>query len=103
VFFQESERLPNVSAIAFPGIANEALLYHLHRRGVYASIGGGTFQQIGLVLAASGIDPAIAHSAVSFSLSRETTEDQIDRAVAIIVDCVAKLRKVSQQFNIGGI
>lgn len=98
VLFAESERLPNTSAIAFPGVANEALLYLLSRRGVYASIGGGSFQQIGLILAASGVPEHESHSAVSFALSRETTEDQIDRAVAIIVESVAKLRKVSKQF-----
>lgn len=102
VLFQDSERLPNTSAVVFPGVGNEALLYLLNRRGVFASIGGGSFQQIGLILMGSGIPEAEAHSAVSFSLSRETTEDQIDRAISIIVDCVSKLRKVSHQFYKGG-
>lgn len=101
VFFQEQERLPNCTAIGFPGVANEALLYLLNRRGVYASIGGGTYQQIGLVLAASGIDNILAHTAVSFSLSRETTEDEIDRAIEIVADSVQHLRKMSQKFNEG--
>lgn len=99
VFFQDQERLPNCSAIGFPGVANEALLYLLNRRGVYATIGGGTYQQIGLVLAASGIDNILAHTAVSFSLSRETTEDEIDRAIEIVADCVQHLRKMSQKFQ----
>ena len=97
VFFQDQERLPNCTAIAFPGIANEALLYLLNRKGVYASIGGGTYQQIGLVLAASGVDDVLAHTAISFSLSRETSEDEIDRAIDVIVDCVEHLRKISQK------
>lgn len=97
-FFRDQERLPNCTAIGFPGIANEALLYLLNRKGVYASIGGGTYQQIGLVLAASGIEDVLAHSAVSFSLSRETTEEEIDRAVEIIVDCVKRLRRISHQW-----
>lgn len=101
VFFQEQERLPNCTAIGFPGVANEALLYLLNRRGVYASIGGGTHQQIGLILTASGIDPVLAHTAVSFSLSRETTEDEIDRAIAIVADCVQHLRKMSQKLSGG--
>lgn len=99
VFFQDQERLPNCTAIAFPGVANEALLYLLNRKGVYASIGGGTYQQIGLVLAASGVDPVLAHTALSFSLSRETTEDEIDRAIEIIADCVQHLSKISQKFK----
>lgn len=99
IFFQDQERLPNCTAIAFPGIANEALLYLLNRKSVYASIGGGTYQQIGLVLAASGVDIVLAHTALSFSLSRETSEDEIDRAIDIIVDCVKHLSKISQKFS----
>lgn len=94
-FFRDQERLPNCTAIAFPGVSNEALLYLLNRKGVYASIGGGSYQQIGLILAASGVEDALAHSALSFSLSRETTEEDIDRAVDIVADCVGRLRKVS--------
>lgn len=97
-FFQDQERLPNCTAIAFPGIVNEALLHALNRKGVYASIGGGTHQQIGLILIASGIDPQLAHSAISFSLSRETTEEEIDRAIEIIADCVRRLRRVGHRW-----
>ena len=98
VFFQDQERLPHISAIAFPGIANEALLYALNRKGVYASMGGGNFQQIGLLLMASGFNETIAHSTLSFSFSRETTEDEVIRAVEIIKECVFKLRKISSKF-----
>lgn len=99
VFFKDQERLPNCTAIGFLGVANEALLYLLNRKGVYASIGGGTYQQLGLILAASGIDSILAHTAVSFSLSRETTEDEIDRAIEIVAASVAHLRKISQKIT----
>lgn len=94
-FFKDQERLPHCTAIAFPGIANEAMLFSLNRKGVFASIGGGNFQQLGLMLAASGISEPLAHSAVSFSLSRETYEEEVDRAIDIIVDTAKKLRKLS--------
>jgi|688.fasta_scaffold05464_5 cysteine desulfurase len=99
IFFKEEERLPHITAMAFPGVANEALLFMLSRKGVYASIGGGSFQQIGLVLTASGFDETLASSALSFSLSRETTEDQIDRAIDIIVESAKKLHKISNAFR----
>ena len=94
-FFRDQERLPHCTAIAFPGINNEAMLYALNRRNVYASIGGGSFQQIGLVLAACGVAEALTQTAVSFSLSRETTEDEVDRAIVIIGETARRLRKVS--------
>lgn len=98
IFFQDQERLPHLTAIAFPGIANEALLFALDRKGVYASIGGGNFQQIGLVLMASGIAETLAHSTLSFSFSRETTEEEVIQAVEIIKEAVHNLRHISLQF-----
>lgn len=98
-FFCNQHRLPHITCIAFPGIANEALLFSLNRRGVYACIGGGSFQQIGLVLMASGVSEKIAHTAISFSLSRETTEDEVERATELIVETANRLRRYSEQFN----
>lgn len=95
------ERLPHCTSIAFPGMANEALLYALNRKGVFASIGGGCFQQIGLILTASGITEKLAHTAISFSLSRETTEEEVDRASEIICESAKRLRKLSQVFETG--
>lgn len=98
-FFKNRERLPHCTAIAFPGIANEALLFALNRKGVCASIGGGIFQQLGFILGASGIDPSIAYSALSFSLSRYTTESEIERAIAIIVESAQALNQISQKIR----
>jgi cysteine desulfurase len=97
-FFADQERLPHCFSIAFPGVVNEALLFLLNRKGVYASIGGGAYQQIGLILMASGIPENIAHSALSFALSRETSEEDIDKTVEIVSESVLKLRKVSSQW-----
>jgi cysteine desulfurase len=96
VCFQAQERLPHCTTILFPGIANEALLFILNRRGVCASIGGGNFQQLGLMLVAAGIEENLAHSAVSFSLSRYTTEEEIERAIQIIVDSAQMLARLSE-------
>lgn len=94
-FFQREDRLPNCTSIAFPGIANEALLFALNQRNVYASVGGGGFQKLSLILEASDVEKAYANTAVSFSLSRETNEEEIDRAIDIIVDTAKRLRKMS--------
>lgn len=99
VFFADQERVPHISAIAFPGVANEALLYALNRKGVYASIGGGSFQQIGYLLKACKVPDLLGNSALSFSLSRETSDEDIDRAIEVIVDSVKSLRKVSHSLQ----
>ncbi|MGA8164044.1 MAG: cysteine desulfurase family protein [Waddliaceae bacterium] len=94
-FFQEQKRLPHCTAIGFPHVANEALLFLLNRKGVYAGMGGGSFQQIGLLLMTAGVEESLAHSSLSFSLSRETTEEEIDRAIDIIVESAKFLSQAS--------
>ncbi len=92
VFFHQVDRLPNCTAIGFPGVIGEALLYLLHRKGIYA-----TCQNLAPVLIASGIDPLLAESAVSFSLSYETSDREIDKAITEIVSCVERLRSYSKE------
>ncbi|GAB4231800.1 MAG: cysteine desulfurase NifS [Chlamydiales bacterium] len=100
--FKDRERLPNVSVIAFPGIASEALLYTLNHEGLSAGIGGGETQQLQHLLKASGIPSQLAQTALSFSLSRETTQEEIERAIEIISQSVKQLRTLSSHLNISG-
>lgn len=99
ILFQDQERLPHCTAIAFPGLVNEALLFILNRKGICASIGGGLFQQLSLLLTASQIDPTVARGACSFSLSRYTTEDEVDRAIPLITEAVNLLLKSSNKIR----
>lgn len=96
VLFQQAERLPNCTAIAFPGVVSDALLFSLHRKGIYASVGGGHSQRLYHILTASGVEELLAHCAVSFSLSFETKEEEIDYAIKTVVDCVKQLRSLSR-------
>ena len=95
VLFHLQERLPHCTSLAFPGVSSEALLFLLNQEGVYACMGGGSMQQIGYLLNACGVDPLLANSALSFSLSRETTDAEIDQAVRVTTEAVHKLKNVS--------
>ena len=95
-FFQNEERLPHVSCMAFPGIRNETLMYALNRKGVFANMGGGPFQQIELVLTASGVEAPLAKCALSFSFSKDTTLQDMEKACEIIVGCAKSLRRASK-------
>lgn len=97
VLFRDQERVPHICAVSFPGVVNEALLFALNRQGICCSMGGGVFQQIGLVLSAAGLPPTIAHCALSFGLSRGTREDEIDKAISVICTTASRLRTLSQQ------
>ena len=98
VLFQNEERLPHISCIAFEGIKSEALLFALNRKGVYACMGGGSFQHIAHVLSASGIAPPLSQCALSFSLSKDTQEVEIEQALVIIQDVVKRLKKTSMVY-----
>ena len=92
IFFKDVERLPHVTALGFPGAHHEALLFLLNRKGVYASMGGGFSQKLSHLLKACGIKEPLASCALSFSLSHETTEADIDYASEVIISSVKKLQ-----------
>lgn len=96
VLFENEERLPHITAIAFPGVPSEIMLFLLSRKDLFASMGGGNQQQIGYLLEACGVDKSLANCALSFSFSRETTEEEIERGLDIIEKSYSKLRKVSE-------
>jgi cysteine desulfurase len=102
VLFQNAERLPNTSSIAFPGVVSDALLFLLNRKGVFASLGGGRMQKLFHILVASGIDETLAQCALSFTLSFETAEEEIDYAIQTIVEAASKLQSLSK-YIAGGV
>lgn len=91
-----SPRLCNTTNIAFRGLEAEAVLIALSERGVYASAGAACSSgslEPSPVLLAMGIDEPLAHGSLRFSLSRDTTPDEINQAITHIVQVVTKLRQ----------
>ncbi len=96
ILFQEEERVPHISAIAFTGIHAELLAFALQRKGVYTSIGGLPFQPIEKVLTDCGIDPELARCSLAISLSKDTQEHELERASDIIIEVAKRLRRLSR-------
>jgi cysteine desulfurase len=74
-------RLPNTSAIAMPGVAAETQVVALDLDGVMVSAGAACSSgKVGPshVLAAMGVDPAIAASTIRVSLGWSSSEAEID-------------------------
>jgi len=91
----EGPRTVNVSNIAFPGIDGEALLMALDRAGVAASHGSACSSgglEPSRVLLSMGIPLELVRGSVRFSLSRMTTDEEIERACEIILDSVKRMR-----------
>lgn len=80
-----TERLPNTLNISFTGVDSNTLLASLPR--LAASTGSACHAgdtEPSVVLLSMGVPPELALSAVRFSLGRWTTEEQIDRALALL-------------------
>lgn len=91
-----ARRLWNTTNIGFPRLEAEALLLLLSERGVAASAGAACSSgslEPSPVLLAMGIDPEIAHGSLRFSLGRESTREEIERAAAVVVECVGVLSR----------
>jgi cysteine desulfurase len=77
--------LPNIATFAIPGVEGEPLIRALDGRGVAASSGAACASvswEPSHVLLAMGLPLAEAAGAVRFSLGPETTEADIDAAIA---------------------
>jgi cysteine desulfurase len=99
VLFKEADRLPTCSVIAFPPICAESLLFLLNTKGIYVSCGGGKFPPLWEVLVASHVPLALARSALSFCLSYDMTEQDIDRIALGVLDCLSILKKCAGDLN----
>lgn len=90
----EGRRLWNTSNLGFPGLEAEAILLGLSERGVCASAGAACSSgslDPSPVLLAMGVPEPVAHGSVRFSLSRETTVDEVEYAIALIPEVVERL------------
>lgn len=96
ILFADAERLPNTTAIVFPDVMSELLAFHLRERGVFVSYGGGRQQKLTALLTSCGVDPHEASCALSFSLSRTTTEEEINSALGHIIDAYQKCSSFSK-------
>jgi cysteine desulfurase len=83
------ERLPNTSAVSFPGASGQSILIRLDLEGILVSVGSacssGTLAPSPAILAL-GASPEEALGTVRFSLSRETTDAEIERVAALLPD-----------------
>ena len=89
-------RLGNTANIAFHDLAADELVRALDAEGVFVSAGAachsGKVEPSG-TMKAMGKPLRVAMGAVRFSLSRYTTENEIDRAVEVVAAVVPRVRQ----------
>ena len=94
----QSSRTPNTTNISFEFIEGEAILLSMSDQGICASTGSACSSESlepSHVLLAQGVPRKLAHSAVRFSLSRYTTEAEIDYTLQAMPSIIARIRSMS--------
>jgi cysteine desulfurase len=93
-FGKDARRLPNVTAFAIPGIHAEYLTFLLQQKNVFVSYGGARVQKFEYMLEEMGVYTELAKCAVSLSLSMDTSEAEIKKAITLIAETVHEARGV---------
>lgn len=92
-----TRRLPNNLNVSFPGVQGETVLLALDMMGIAASAGSACTtgnSEPSHVLLAMGASEESARSSVRFSVSPETTRDDIDDVVDALRDIVERTRRI---------
>ncbi len=95
-------RVPNTTNIAVEFVEGEALLLLLNQSGIAASSGSACTSgslEPSHVMRAMDIPFTAAHGTLRFSLSKFTTEQDIDRVIAALPPIVERLRTLSPYWD----
>ena len=98
----DQPRVPNTTNIYFDHLEGEALVIALDLKGL--AVSGGSACSSGSpepshVLNSMGIPQARARASLRFSLSRLTTDEDVDAAIALVPGAVAHLRELSPVYK----
>jgi cysteine desulfurase len=97
----KDQRTPNTILISVKGIEGEAMLWDLNKAGIAASTGSACASETlesNPVMEAIGAEADLAHTALRLSLSRFTTDEEIDYTIKTIQDAVQRLRAISSTY-----
>ncbi len=95
-------RVPNTTNIYFDGIEGEALVIALDLKGLAVSTGAACSSgaiEPSHVLTAMGLRPDRAKASIRFSLGKQNTREDVDFALGLIPETVARLRNLSPVYH----
>ena len=96
----EEHRLPSTFNISFAYVEGESLIMGMP--GVAVSSGSACTSaslEPSYVLRAIGVGDDLAHSSIRFSVSRFTTEAEVDQAADVVIKTVKRLRDMSPLYE----
>jgi cysteine desulfurase len=97
-----AQRVPNTTNIRFDHIEGEAMVIALDLKGLAVSTGAACSSgaiEPSHVLVAMGLKKDEARASIRFSLGKQTTEEDIDFALALVPETVARLRELSPTYK----
>ncbi len=98
----KNNRVDNTTNIGFEFIEGEAILLYLNEKGVAASSGSACSSgslEPSHVLRAMGVPFTSAHGSIRFSLSRYTTEDEIQYTLQVMPEVLNRLLAISPYWD----
>ena len=98
----DAPRVPNTTNIHFDHIEGESLVIALDLKGLAVSTGAACSSgaiEPSHVLLAMGLKPERARASIRFSLGKQTTEEEIDFALGVVPETVARLRAISPRYS----
>lgn len=94
-------RTPNTILISIKGVEGEGMLWDLNNGQIGASTGSACASEdleANTVMLAIGADNELAHTGIRLSLSRFTTDAEIDYTITHFKNAVNRLRAISSSF-----
>jgi cysteine desulfurase len=94
-------RTPNTILVSIKGVEGEALIWDLNKAGIAASTGSACASESlesNPTFTALNIDKELAHTGVRLSLSRFTTDEEINHVIATMQTSIQRLREISSSF-----
>jgi len=94
-------RTPNTILISIRGVEGEGMLWDLNNGQIGASTGSACASEdleANTVMLAIGADNELAHTGIRLSLSRFTTDEEVDYTINHFKNAVARLRMISSSF-----
>jgi cysteine desulfurase len=98
---ERDHRTPNTILISIRGVEGEGMLWDLNNGQIGASTGSACASEdleANTVMLAIGADNELAHTGIRLSLSRFTTDAEIDYVISHFKNAVARLRNISSSF-----
>jgi len=98
---ERNNRTPNTILISIKGVEGEGMLWDLNNGQIGASTGSACASadlEANTVMLAIGADNELAHTGIRLSLSRFTTDEEIDYTINHFKEAVARLRMISSSF-----